>query len=619
MIEPAGEADAAPCAARASRFADEPDPLAPLFRAQADGALGAPDLRAADRARAGAAPRGDGRGPRRDRAASCSATTSNVERAEKLAELPRGAAARRPLRELPLASSPRCATSSRVFADVEQLFIRSPRGSVGAASSAPRTTRACRMFVRRMRAGGAGIAPDFLDLLRRALAPLRRRRASTTPTRSSARCCACSRRSAPELRHRLRARAAAPRDALASTRHPPRRRPRARSDALDADRGDARPRLRRGRRRRARGALRDLRAARDRARRPSARRKQARELARRRRGRADRARPRRCCAHLAARRAPSSTASATGSRDADPRRRAIALAAHVRRAVLAGGRSPRTPPSCDGAAALDARALAGDASCSARRAAPPTCTRPRSCCATRAASERDRHEFPARRRARALRAAAPTRADVVALAESVRAALGAALPAGRFTLSLVAPGGPDRHLTFVPSRERPARSTTASTACTPRPRRASTSRGCAKFELERLRRARGPLLLPRAQRATSAGDERIFVLGRRARALARRRPRGRAATCRSSSTRSTRRRARCARILGVRDPQRRLQWNRVTICVAPPVALDRGLAARISQRLAPAMRHLGLEKVMVRLRLLDRARARRGAARRSRS
>src|SRR5262249_61607185 len=57
----------------------------------------------------------------------------------------------------------------QVVADVSQLFIRSPRGSVGAELGISNSAR-LRMFVRRIRAGGAGIAPEFLDLVRRALA-----------------------------------------------------------------------------------------------------------------------------------------------------------------------------------------------------------------------------------------------------------------------------------------------------------------------------------------------------------------------------------------------------------------------------------------------------------------
>src|SRR5439155_20444295 len=56
------------------------------------------------------------------------------------------------------------------------------------------------------------------------------------------------------------------------------------------------------------------------------------------------------------------------------------------------------------------------------------------------------------------------------------------------------------------------------------------------------------------------------------------------------------------------DPRRRLHWNRIAIAVGPAIALDRRAIEDIARRLAPATRHLGLEKVVVRLRLGDRVR-----------
>jgi hypothetical protein len=59
--------------------------------------------------------------------------------------------------------------------------------------------------------------------------------------------------------------------------------------------------------------------------------------------------------------------------------------------------------------------------------------------------------------------------------------------------------------------------------------------------------------------------------------------------------------------LGLRDPSRRLQWNRIAVFASPAIFLDDQVAARLSRRLAPATRHLGLEKVVARLNVLDRA------------
>ncbi|MEN8180987.1 MAG: carboxyl transferase domain-containing protein [Myxococcota bacterium] len=58
-------------------------------------------------------------------------------------------------------------------------------------------------------------------------------------------------------------------------------------------------------------------------------------------------------------------------------------------------------------------------------------------------------------------------------------------------------------------------------------------------------------------------------------------------------------------ILGAIDPARRLQWNRLCLFVAPEVILDDAVAGDLARKLHPATRHLGLDKVVVRLRLLN--------------
>ena len=52
-----------------------------------------------------------------------------------------------------------------------------------------------------------------------------------------------------------------------------------------------------------------------------------------------------------------------------------------------------------------------------------------------------------------------------------------------------------------------------------------------------------------------------------------------------------------------RDPRRRLHWNRIFIGVEPVIRLDQAAMHAIARTLAPASYHLGLEKVVVRLRL----------------
>ncbi len=59
-------------------------------------------------------------------------------------------------------------------------------------------------------------------------------------------------------------------------------------------------------------------------------------------------------------------------------------------------------------------------------------------------------------------------------------------------------------------------------------------------------------------------------------------------------------------ILQVHDGRRRLRWNRIALYVAPAIYLDPAAIERVSSQLVPATRHLGLEKVLVRLNLLDR-------------
>jgi acetyl/propionyl-CoA carboxylase alpha subunit/acetyl-CoA carboxylase carboxyltransferase component len=54
-------------------------------------------------------------------------------------------------------------------------------------------------------------------------------------------------------------------------------------------------------------------------------------------------------------------------------------------------------------------------------------------------------------------------------------------------------------------------------------------------------------------------------------------------------------------VQGQRDPDHRLQWNRLYLFVRPPVALTNQLMTETLRRLAPETGHLGLEKVVVRI------------------
>jgi acetyl-CoA carboxylase carboxyltransferase component len=127
----------------------------------------------------------------------------------------------------------------------------------------------------------------------------------------------------------------------------------------------------------------------------------------------------------------------------------------------------------------------------------------------------------------------------------------------------------------------------------------------AAFDLERLESPAGVYSFYGRSRAVP-GDERVFVLAEvRSHAV----PEAADAAhylvaferTFDAATRTLR------SILSARDPRRRLHWNRIALFVAPEVSIDPETATRLARRLAPATRHLGLEKVVVRLHLIDRA------------
>jgi acetyl-CoA carboxylase carboxyltransferase component/multidrug efflux pump subunit AcrA (membrane-fusion protein) len=126
------------------------------------------------------------------------------------------------------------------------------------------------------------------------------------------------------------------------------------------------------------------------------------------------------------------------------------------------------------------------------------------------------------------------------------------------------------------------------------------------FELERLEAEEGTYAFYGRAREAPA-DERIFVL---ADARDRSPQPGRELYHHLASFERVFNRAarRLRTILQTRDPRRSLQWNRIAIFVAPPIFIDPEVANDIARRLAPATRHLGLEKVLVRMNRLDRER-----------
>ena len=196
--------------------------------------------------------------------------------------------------------------------------------------------------------------------------------------------------------------------------------------------------------------------------------------------------------------------------------------------------------------------------------------------ARRRALERDARGWRAARRAQRGRAGRRARALELFVAGRRRRRDAAARERSRaLGASAGAPLTRDRWLDAAaarpraaPSRRRDAGGTAAEPALHglhPETARAHRPGRLAHFELERLPAPDGHLLLLRPQ-PQQPGDERIFVLADVRGRSARRRPRGRACTSPPSSAPSTRRTRsaahdprRCA------IPQRRLQWNRITL------------------------------------------------------
>jgi acetyl/propionyl-CoA carboxylase alpha subunit/acetyl-CoA carboxylase carboxyltransferase component len=124
------------------------------------------------------------------------------------------------------------------------------------------------------------------------------------------------------------------------------------------------------------------------------------------------------------------------------------------------------------------------------------------------------------------------------------------------------------------------------------------------FELERLEAEEGIYCFHGRSRDVP-DDERIFVL-----AEVRGRPRDPRPLSSAygplfehtfhAATRTMR------QVIGLRDPRRRLQWNRIALFVAHPLVVDPAMYEHVAQKLYPATRHLGLERVAVRLRVLER-------------
>jgi acetyl/propionyl-CoA carboxylase alpha subunit/acetyl-CoA carboxylase carboxyltransferase component/predicted transcriptional regulator len=594
VIEPKADAETGEGGSARLTLAELADPLEPLFRPEAGERLAVPDLVSAD-AMPGIARRHAIDAVREETRRVLLGYDANPDRADRLAEfleapLPEG------LSDGFRAELAEVRHEVVALADVARLFVRSPGASVS-GELGPSNHARLRMYARRVRAAGAGIAEEFLELVKRALAHygIADLEPSAALERAMLRLLASQEQ--PEMRDRLALACIHRVHALALAGA------NLGSDRQLADALDQIARLR--------GLLSHAVAeAAIEARyvifeRPETER-EAERTSQQLQQWLDTAEtqptapPEEVLQHLAD--APRAIFERVGSwlAEDDPRRRRIALAAHLRRIY-----SPAEPVAQafqqergswvmrmdlpGGRIVLGAAAPVAELAKAAERALAV------------AEAARESHEWPAVSAIELLVAdAGDEPRGVAALLAPV---LAGGLPAGRLTVTLVRPGGPDLHRSFVPT---PSGSREDDSLHGIHPEAA------ARIDLDRLRGfeltrlpAAEPLYAFHGESRAEPGDERIFVLGD----LRTRSPEaGREASLHMpafeylfyEATRALR------RILIERDPRRRLHWNRIAIYVATEVFLEERLVERLSRRLEPATRNLGLEKVVVRLQLLDR-------------
>ncbi len=523
VIEP--DEDAQTPAAERLAFTDEPDPLALLFRGLADADAAPPGLRHA-------AVMASVEEIRRV-LLGYDADPARCGRLVDLLEAP-----------LPPALSPgfraQLALVRRelvVFADVEQLFVRSPRASVG-GEGGPSNEARMRMLARRIRVGGAGLADSFLELVGRALAHYGVAGLDPGPVLERAVLRTFASQRAPALRHRLVAAMLERLLGLAS----------AGVDLSgDGALAEALPRIA-GLRGRVPHAVADL----------------AEEV-------------RWVLFDRPALERQLPAAVADGDPLVDHLRRVYAPLEPVRHSpelfVLPDGRvllAASTPASDVAAALARLRALAD------------------------AARGADGSRGVDALELRLEEETAP--ADPAPWRERVADALAAGLPAGRCTV-----WGPGGCRTWVRegSGVRPASDLHGlhpETAA-----RIDLGR-LAHFELEPLEAPEDVYAFHGRSRSLP-DDERIFVMAEMRAAGG---PEVTLAIPAFEHAFSEAARTLRAH-LGRRDERRRLQWNRISVFVAPEFVLPPHTAEELARRLFPATRHLGLDRVVVRLRLLDPA------------
>ncbi|MGH0036018.1 MAG: carboxyl transferase domain-containing protein [Myxococcota bacterium] len=599
VIDPAGEDEVGPSARERLSLPPQVDALAILFRPEGGDPLAHPDL-----AGAGAADVAERRRAiatlRDELRRALLGYDLNSSRAEKLvafleaplpAELPE--AFRRALAGV-------CEELS-TFADVESLFIRAPRASVSGGIG-PSNSARFRMYVRRLHAAGSGIAPEFLDLVRAALRHYGIADLEPSDALERAVLRLVATQLAPELRRSL-VRALLTRTADLAKSGVDLSRDRKLEDALE-------------RIARMRGLLPD--AVADAAIEASYVIFQEPELERD----AERTSmaveswlsaaaaeekpsepPGNVLLELAA--APRRVFERVGHWIAsdDPVRREIAQAAHVQRLY-----SPRVPTGhvallVDGSAircveypeiglVLSATADAREASLVADHLCEA---------ATRLAAE-EGESGPAVHALELFVSDAEADPDARSeMLEGLRKALGEVRPGARFTVTVPSQDDPPVHHTFTLTADGPVEEDHH--GLHPETVGRIDLARLRAFELERLPAEEGIYAFHGRSRDVP-GDDRVFVLAD---------VRGRSPLAGHLASvhlplferafyRATRR---LRGILQFRDPRRRLQWNRIVLFVAPEIYLEPETATELARRLAPLTRHLGLEKVLVRLRLLE--------------
>lgn len=590
IIDPGGDERIAGASARLA-FPDEPDLLDLFFVALPDGGE-APDLMAADRA------------DRDIRALALDVVRDEIrrvllgydadpERGERLAAfleapLPEGlsAAFRRELAEI--------RHDLTVFADIERLFVRTPQLNASGAP-APSNNARLRMFVRRIRATGAGVAGEFLALVEKALRHygIPKLQHGDDLERAVLRLFASQR--TPLLRRRLILGMIRRVVALAES-------------GLDLA-GDSALSKALSLVNRLRGLLPDgladaavdasyvifekpeMDARAERTTQPLEDWLRAAEHD-------PGTLPSRVLVQLAESEHGIFHRVGRWIGDADPRRRRIALAAHLRRlytplATAASSADLDVTAACERLELSDGRSVVG----AVARASELADTAARLAEIAAPALAGNGHA-PADAIELFVPPGEPVDNDVVARMLERAFPRRSSLP--RLTLTQLAFGAPAGHRTFVAGGDGAPVELGDLHGLHPETARRIDLERLRAFELERLGGGDGIYSFYGRSRGVR-GDERVLVLAE-VRSIA---EKPEATHYVPAFERVFYEATRTLRgVLSLRDPGRRLRWNRITIIVWPGIVLDARVAETLARRLAPATRHLGLEKVVVRLNLL---------------